>query len=727
MDDPDFNLADFLEYSSDSDEDYVEAIIKPRVSAVNTQIHKISRVQIKHKISYEGTREVIELINNIPDAAIRLPENKRSLQQISCDSSILQPIFLVFCKTCDELVESGGKCVGCGSTMLKNTKKNDFLVHFPILPQIFRILKMHSSEIMDYLHREHHDDIISDIDDGQLFKNLRNKYSNELLTFTLNTDGANVFSSTKCSLWPVQLYLNFLPPHLRYLSENIITTTLYYGEQKPDIDTLLFPLAKEFENIDGKSILVCFSDHEIVEFDMAILLIACDLPARAAVQNFIGHTGKFGCPCCYHPGVPIVNLSGKSTTIRYTKKNDIKLRSHAETIQLMQRALRECDKQKKSIEGIKGPSAVLMFPKLDIIKSFPIDYMHGIALGVMKDLIQIWIGKKSIPKPPYPNYMMRKTEHREIIDKRILRLKPPQRIRRMPRPLSEVANFKASELIHHMWFYLRYTLVGLLSTKIIKHFEKLSSATYILCKEHIKLDELNSACDKLAIFTSEFEDIYGPGAMTMNIHLLIHYREMVLNCGPLWSHSLFGFENNIGALKNYVCGKTDVLEQISKKYVASKADVVSEPSGSSIEMKISQEMEITIERKLIPAFEQVGIVLKEGDPFIKFQRLKIGTEVFTSKNELKRLKTCDYFVRLKNRKIGEILFYFQRSPNTNTPELLLRIFKEEKENEHWIEVEPTDCLEIYECTEIETKMMYFEGFQTKYITCMPNRYSRACC
>lgn len=63
----------------------------------------------------------------------------------------------------------------------------------------------------------------------------------------------------------------FFTPNIRYLPENIIVTTLYYGNKKP---LLLFPLAKELDGMNKRPISVCSSDDEITVFKTAISLIA---------------------------------------------------------------------------------------------------------------------------------------------------------------------------------------------------------------------------------------------------------------------------------------------------------------------------------------------------------------------------------------------------------------------------------------------------------------------
>lgn len=67
-----------------------------------------------------------------------------------------------------------------------------------------------------------------------------------------------------------------------------------------------------------------------------------------------------------------------------------------------------------------------------------------------------------------------------------------------------------------LWFYPRFSIVGLLPTRTVKHFEKLSAAIFILCKKNATFTEIHDACEMLRQFAKDFEMIYGPGAVTMN-------------------------------------------------------------------------------------------------------------------------------------------------------------------------------------------------------------------
>lgn len=199
----------------------------------------------------------------------------------------MKPIFLIPCKKCNDLVKDKEQCK-CGFVAIKNSKKSNFLVYFLLLPQVRRILHEHFDTVLKYIQREHDSNTITDIDDGLLYQKLKSKNpESRLLTLTMNLDETTIFKSCRSSLWPVQFVANFLPPSIRYLPENMIVSMLFYGSEKPDMNKLLFPIAKELDT-NKELMTVLTSENEFLDFRVSILLVSCDLPAKAAVQNFVG-------------------------------------------------------------------------------------------------------------------------------------------------------------------------------------------------------------------------------------------------------------------------------------------------------------------------------------------------------------------------------------------------------------------------------------------------------
>lgn len=712
-----FDLSKFLETISDSDSDFEEFIPKEKPGKnITTEIIKeVTTIQTKNQLTFAATSKVCKLMNIMPNTTMKLPIDIRTIKTLA-EKKFDYNIFVI-CDECDELNANQSVCA-CGRLMSMDSKKNNFVVHFPLEIQLRLILDKYFDVLIQYLNRDHKYDEMSDIDDGKLYKKIRkeNPYS-YILSMTMNLDGATIFNSSRGSLWPVQLYLNFLPPEIRFLSENIISSTIYFGPKKPNISNLLCTLAMELDELNEKMIII-YKKNQLWNFIPILIQCVCDLPARAEVQCFKGPTGKNGCSYCHHPGVPIKNLS-KRTTIRYTKQiTPPQLRTHDETIMISQRISAENfseSGEKDSLKGIKGQSALFLFDYINIIDSVPTDYMHGVLLGVMKHLLEIWLGTKRIPQPPYKSYKITSVAERKRLDQRILAMKPYANFSRKPRSIFDLANFKAIEIQNLMWYYLRYALVGILPNRLIKNFEKLSAAIYMLCKKKIKSSEIILASEMLIDFSNEFEDIYGSGAVTMNIHLLVHYREIIENCGPLWCYAMFGFENNIGQYKKYVCGKTDVLSQIAHKYVLEETNPESKIVYEN-QPSFHQPLTINVEEKYFSALGSKVSGLNI------WRRAKINKETYSS-TYAHVTKSIDYFVKIRNDHFGKIVFFFECKSN---PKLMLHVYKETYTNFHWTEVTETDTYKTYFTHEIEEKLLYFKVGSIAYFSRVPNAYGRAC-
>lgn len=170
-----FNMDTFLDSShEESTDDESVSAKRPRSNITNHQISEISQMQLKNRMTYKNIGSVIDLVNNVPGSVIDIPSNKQIYQKIVNEMCPTEAVILIFCSKCDELVEQSEVCE-CGTHTEKDSKKNNYLVHFPLMPQIRRLLTEYFDEIMHYLKRDHPADIISDVDDGELFKKIQRK------------------------------------------------------------------------------------------------------------------------------------------------------------------------------------------------------------------------------------------------------------------------------------------------------------------------------------------------------------------------------------------------------------------------------------------------------------------------------------------------------------------------------------------------------------------------
>lgn len=226
-----------------------------------------------------------------------------------------------------------GACNECvaNNAELKISETNYF-VYINLKEQLKQTLLNHWDEIQAYNSVMNNDDCqeITHTYSGTLIQENLQK-NNRILSLMINTDGVSLKKSNKKSVWLIQIICNFLPPQLRYLKENLITVAFSYLDEKPsDMRSLFKPLANEMEDLELNGFVF---RNEV--FRTAVTSAILDLPAKASFQQTMQYNGFFGCGFCLHPG-----------------------------------------------------------KKFDMVRSFGLDYMHCVCLGVSRSLMQFWFDSK---------------------------------------------------------------------------------------------------------------------------------------------------------------------------------------------------------------------------------------------------------------------------------------------------------------------------------------------
>lgn len=76
------------------------------------------------------------------------------------------------------------------------------------------------------------------------------------ISLTLNTDGISMFkSSAKCSLWPLYLVINELPPQMRFCPKFMILAAVWCQHEKPDVYVYVYssPLMRTLQTLFEQS------------------------------------------------------------------------------------------------------------------------------------------------------------------------------------------------------------------------------------------------------------------------------------------------------------------------------------------------------------------------------------------------------------------------------------------------------------------------------------------
>lgn len=626
---------------------------------------------MKHNLTQVALEDLLVLVNSIIGNS-SLPQSKYHFFKLFSKKYAPKNVF--FCTACysELLVKDVFKNVQdqvdfatCNVCNLKNTtnelKKDNFFVTYPLEHQLKDLIMENFSNLQVF--KDQYSENLSDIHDGQIYQRKPTSNGRYELTLTLNTDGVQVFKSKNKSLWPIQMVCNELEPEKRFLTKNIIVTGLWYQEAHPPMKLLLKPLMKEVNDLKASGLKIKIMNKEY-NFNISIICVTLDAPAKAVVQNLIQFNGYFSCSYCEHPGVSI-------GTVKFPNKENVQARNHATAITQMVEA-RDTD---TIVCGFKGISALTGLADFDMIQGFAIDYLHAVCEGVVKFLLSLWFDSTNFRS----DYYIRK--YIDTINSKIEKIQLPSEIERKPRSLNERHKWKANELRSWLLYYSVGVLHGILPEKFLTHYVQLVAAIRIYIQKDISHNDLILARTKINFFVKEFEELYGTKHMRYNVHTISHIPDCVANLGPLWVYSNFPFENNNGKLVSYVKSPKGVLNQISNKYTLAKKLSAADFFVSATAIKFHDF--ITKKRKsrtthtttqhLGKMSEKTEIHLSylntyniqfECNEFFTCARAIIENVLYSTTDYSKSKKSNDSIIKLKDNTFGKIIKICVQSQKT---------------------------------------------------------------
>jgi hypothetical protein len=346
---------------------------------------------------------------------------------------------------------------------------------------------------------------------------------------SMNVDGIPLFKSSSASLWPILCSIMNLKP------VKVFAIAICYGQSKPDDLLFLQDTVHEMSSLlrDGLTWMgriICIKLNCIV----------CDAPARAMIKATKLFSGYYGCDKCNQRG----EWHGRMT---YPKVNNIKCRTDVSF------------RSQKNEEHHKAVSPLCNLP-IDMVTTFPIDYMHQVCLGTMKRLLLTWMrcGKRDLRLSALQI---------EEISNRLLHIKKyiPDLFARKPRGLNEVDRWKATEFRQFLLYTGKIALKGILRNDLYRHFLCLNVAISILVSPKLCLLHSKYAENLLKYFVLKSSELYGKEFIVYNIHSLIHLSKDAEKFGCLDECSAFAFENYLQRLKKLVRNGKRPVVQIAKR------------------------------------------------------------------------------------------------------------------------------------------------------------------
>jgi len=182
--------------------------------------------------------------------------------------------------------------------------------------------------------------------------------TSEVIELTLNIDGLPLVCSSTYSLWPVLCCITNVHP------QRVFPVALYGEKTKPKDGDFLSVTIHELEQRLHYGI-----DANGKHYKCELKFIVCDASARAMVKQVKQFSDYFGCDKCSQNGEYVGRMTYPECEAPV--RDNISFRA------------------KSNVEHHTGTSPFCKLP-IDMIKCFPIDFIHQSCLGVMKCLLACW-------------------------------------------------------------------------------------------------------------------------------------------------------------------------------------------------------------------------------------------------------------------------------------------------------------------------------------------------
>lgn len=408
------------------------------------------------------------------------------------------------------------------------------------------------------------------------------------VTLQLNTDGVQVFTSSKHQMWPIQVSINELPFKIR--KDCIILCGLWFGG-KPNMNTFMMPLIDELRDLHENGFVLPGDLPKIVR--VHTLLSSVDSMARPGLQGLKTFRGHCGCSFCLHPGEEHEVGNGSTRLYRGDKQAPRTLAQHRRDTRTYMERPRN---RNYDVNGINAPAALLTLPVFNVAESFVPDYLHAVLLGVVKTMFcQFWTKSCGPVQKPYYLSAAKLAQINEVF----LNIKPPCEITRTPRSLNDVKLWRGHEWKNWLLYYSIPCLKAVnFPARYLNHWFLLVYGISCFLKDHIS--EENFVRGRLALrkYVLTLEEVYETATvMKFNTHLLLHIPRSVQCYGGLWAWSTFSYEHYNGMLAKMFKSSQSAHLQICKNYVrlqGLKYDI----------MKLAENVHVP--QLLLQAFENLG-------------------------------------------------------------------------------------------------------------------------
>lgn len=198
---------------------------------------------------------------------------------------------------------------------------------------------------------------------------------------------------------------------------------------------------------------------------------------------------------------------------------------------------------------------ILLRLHIGLVSQVIIDYKHIVCLGVVRHLMELWRSGRI-------DYRLNATQQASISTELLdIATTTYCELNSRPKSLDQLADWTADDWQQFLLYHGPVVLENKLSPKYYINFLCLHLATRIMCNRNAQREYSAFIVGFLMKrFVGEFAELYGADLITHDIHMLLHFEEVMQCYGSVGDVCGFNYNDELARIEKCIEANVDLLE-----------------------------------------------------------------------------------------------------------------------------------------------------------------------
>ena len=382
-----------------------------------------------------------------------------------------------------------------------------------------------NSHLYPLLSKKHNG---SDVTSGTMYQEMVKKMGNEDLSLQWNVSRVKLsVNDPIMSTWLIQVMVNELPYRSRI--NNVFLCGISHNYFKPSLNAFLHPFISELIDLQENG-LTCttYSNPQPITIKFHTLFCNVETDVRAFILNTAPPYKSYNCFYC----------------LKQDWKVPFSEPDHPRTYDLHMKHCELAVKTGKIVKGVQGPSVVMLHQDINVLQSFPPDYVETCLFSVCKKIVTSWFNVANKKEKFYlgPSKL-------KLVNEKLKNTKRPCEVTRTPPRQWKL--YSASDWRNFVLYYSQHCLEGLLPDNYFKHWMLLVKALHMFSQTTLDEEVFKDACTQFNHFLDLAYQYYQNQINGVHkLHQLKHLPLFIQRYGALWAWSSLPYRRYDGIVQN---------------------------------------------------------------------------------------------------------------------------------------------------------------------------------